>query len=282
MASPLFFRVFEHLLPRAYAWLMKEDGSDEVFTGTGPIPFALGQGVPLGGVDIQLGGQVDLGVSETTRLSASGTRRLMMGMVESQNDQRVFVDGVWGDAFPASTRDLPSWESQFGLPSVGLTEAERRLRVAAEWRALGGQDPTYLQGVMQDSGFNVFIHEWWEPGGGEPGGPFVARIPSVHISADGAAAFLVACDEPLSQCGEPAAQAGETSLPRGRLLVNPGIGVVYAVPTDPAEIPYVLYWGAETFPEHAQVPASRKEEFERLLLSICPAQQWLALLVDYP
>jgi hypothetical protein len=31
----------------------------------------------------------------------------------------------------------------------------------------------------------------------------------------------------------------------------------------------------------ANVPAERREEFERLLLSKCPAQQWLVTIVNY-
>lgn len=44
---------------------------------------------------------------------------------------------------------------------------------------------------------------------------------------------------------------------------------------------YFIYWGAQTFPNHAEVPESRRAEFERLLLKLNPTRDWIVTLVDY-
>jgi hypothetical protein len=53
------------------------------------------------------------------------------------------------------------------------------------------------------------------------------------------------------------------------------------VPSDPDRWRFFLYFGAEDFGVKAAVPVARREEFERLLLKIRPAQQWIVTLVDY-
>lgn len=70
-----------------------------------------------------------------------------------------FVDLAYLDLFPETTRELETWETQFNLSGVG-DEDERRVALSARWKALGGQSPSYLQGVMQAAGFDVYLHEW--------------------------------------------------------------------------------------------------------------------------
>ena len=55
----------------------------------------------------------------------------------------------------------------------------------------------------------------------------------------------------------------------------------YVIPTDSSNYPYFLYIGGQTFPNHAVVDSSRKNEFETLCLKICPCQQWLGILVTF-
>lgn len=274
MSADLFFRVFEHLLPQALPFLMKIIGSGSEVGEATAIQCGSNPLVQCG-VQAQLGGLYDP-ILTAIATSQHGTRRLFGGMADSQNDQREFADGVYLDVFPATTRDLPSWEEQFALGPVGLSEDDRRERVAAAWAALGGQSPRYLQDTVQAAGFDVYLYEWWESEN-----PYVPRTPSVYLSDDGAKAFIIACDEDLAECGEAGAQAGETAGPRGSILVNPGIGITYLVPTDPLEWPYILYWAGAVFPEFATVPQSRREEFEDLILRLSPGQQWHGLLVDY-
>jgi hypothetical protein len=55
----------------------------------------------------------------------------------------------------------------------------------------------------------------------------------------------------------------------------------YDVPADPDRWRYMLYFGGEVFPELAPVDELRRDEFEDLLLKICPGEQWLGILVNY-
>ncbi len=267
--------MLEHLLPQSLTFLMKEGSEASVFGESVPIACGEAKAI-LGYSTVTQLGDVLIPILTVDQTALSGTRRIFQAIAAYQAIMRDFVDGVWGDVFPSLTRDVPSWESQWALPDNGLNDADRRTRLDAQWKALGGQNPAYLQATMQAHGFDVYIYEWWESEN-----PYVPRTPSVYLSDDGSKAFIVACDEALAECGEAAAQAGETAGPRGTILVNPGIGITYLVPVDPVRWRYILYWAGPTFPDFATVPNSRRAEFEDLLLRICPGQQWLGLLVDY-
>jgi len=230
-----------------------------------------------------------------------------------------------GEARPGSVSDAVNrsyrvykWEKQFDLRDTGLTEQERRDRLAATWKALGGQDPKYIQDTLQANGFNVFLHEWWEPGTEPaPGVKQCAtpRNPIMYLRREfTGATLMVDCGEPLAACGEAFAEAGNGVEPRGYPLVNKvfettadilplcGEAVAeagevgaqcgdfiefketlrqYIVPSDPDKWPYFLYIGGETFGTIAQVDPKRRDEFEALCLKICPTQQWLGILVEY-
>jgi hypothetical protein len=269
----MFLRIFKHLLPRGRAWRITVDKKlRQFFAG----------------------------------LSGVGDR------------VKTFLDEIWLDIFPEYTRELSEWEQQFGLRDTGLTEQQRRDRLAATWKALGGQDPTYIQATLRGAGFDVYVHEWWEPGS-EPAigvhGAATPRNPLMWLRREfTGVSLLVECGEPLALCGEEFAAAGNSLNPLGYPLVNKVYDTIpdiiplcgepvaeageelalcgnfvqfrdtlreYIVPSDPAKWPYFLYIGGETFGTLAQVDPKRKDEFEALCLKICPAQQWLGILVEY-
>lgn len=204
--------------------------------------------------------------------------RFIEGLTGFLADIREYIDLVWLDTQPQTTRELELWEQTFGLDPSGLTEQERRDAVAGAWRATGGQSPRYLQDVVQAAGFtDVFIHEWWVPGTNPP----VPRDPSGVLS------FISAQDgASLMQDGGVDAQDGNLDGGNpgdGYLLVNKlsSAGGQVAAPSDPGQFRYILYFGGETFGDAAQIPANRQNEFETLLLQIKPAQQWLGIMVEY-
>lgn len=80
------------------------------------------------------------------------------------DDTKENFDNLYSDLDPQQTRDLPAWEAQFALPDTGLTEQERRDRLEATWEATGGQSPKYIQDTLQNAGFPVYVHEWWDYG----------------------------------------------------------------------------------------------------------------------
>jgi hypothetical protein len=238
--SPLFFRVFQHLLPRALAWRVTIE---------------------------------------------KNLRRFFEGLSQTPADAKEYVDKVWEDAFPSTTRELEEWEKQFGLqPSKGLPEATRRSALAAEWAASGGQSPGYIQGVLQAAGFPLYVHEWWDPASLPT---FTPRNPLLYTAI--ASIGTIECSALASQ---PQCSSFPNQPQCNAFLANPD-DIFYVVnddltqqapppvPDDPFQWPFFLYIGAETFPDHAEIPLGRKAELRRLVLKLKPAQQWIVLLVDY-
>lgn len=246
-------------------------------------------------------------------------RQFFTGLADAPSDVKDAADSVWADLLPETTDKLNEWERQFGLPGSVVSDQDRRLRLAATWRSLvGGQSPRYIQDTLQAAGFDVYVHEWWEPSTPPTPGSFgspTPRNPLLYLRREfTGAAFLVECGEAEAQCGELFAEAGNSLQPRGYPLVNKITETVpdilplcgesfveagepeavcgnytefieklreYIVPDDPTKWPYFLYIGGETFGDIAQVDPKRKDEFEALCLKISPTQQWLGILVEY-
>jgi len=234
-------------------------------------------------------------------------RQFFEGLTGTFAEIRLYVDLVWLDIYPQTTRDVAAWEEQFGLPNTTLTNQQRRDRVDGAWKSSGGQSPRYIQDSIQAAGFNVFIHEWWEPVDvfaaecgvptaecGEPTAicgaiigvaqPIAAepRDPS-KVLTDGSVPFgyFLNSGGSVAVCGGVKAISGAANGVSGGLLVNKPAKIIYQIPTNPAQWPYVLYFGAQTYGERATVDVARREEFEALCLKLCPAQQWIGLIVEY-
>ncbi len=245
-------------------------------------------------------------------------REFFTGLSGTGADVKIFIDRVWSDLSPQLTRELSKWENQFGLPGTNLSDQERRDRLEATWKALGGQDPRYIQDTLQSNGFEVYVHEWWEPGTEAAVGVKGCATPRNPLTwlrrGFFSSSLLVECGEPFAECGEPFAECGNSLNPQGYPLVNKVLqttpdliclagevvmecgepdaecgnyfGFVdsireYIVPGNPDKWPYFLYIGGETFGDLAQVEPNRRDEFEALCLKICPLQQWLGILVEY-
>jgi len=235
-------------------------------------------------------------------------RKFFQSLEDFQADFRLFVDQIFEDVDPSLTRELKSWESQFALAGSG-TEIERRQALDTAWKAQGGQSPGYLQGLLRDAGFDVYIHEWWyydgltrhtrdpreyigdlygtvlgepavvlgEPtailGAAVPGGRYLLVNKGPGISYFKPTAFNCV-GEPQSVLGEPQAIIGETSGLRF-------VPTEYIIPDDPAAWPFFVYVGGEIFPNLASVPAVRRAELERMILKFFPDQLWVIMLINY-
>jgi hypothetical protein len=213
---------------------------------------------------------------------ATSLRRYVTGLAAFAGDVRTFIDLAYLDLFPPSTRELPAWETEFALAGTG-DEATRRLRLAAAWAAQGGQSPEYIQSVIQAAGFTeVFIYEWWGSGP-----PFLARDPRNYTTRPLLGVYQCEASSPW-QCFNPG--PGQPLAPHcdDHLANEPGYIVNLdltrrappLVPDDPAFWPYFLYFAGEVFPELAPVDAARVDELKELLLRLCPAQQWIVLMID--
>jgi hypothetical protein len=130
---------------------------------------------------------------------------------------------------------------------------------------------------VRAAGFDVYLHEWWEPNSD----PRVVRDPRNYTLIP--LVGTVQCGEPLAQCGEPYQECNRFLVNDPGYLVNRDLTrrAPPPVPSDAYSWRYFLYWGGAVFGTKANVPAARRDEFERLLLKLCPAQQWLVTYVDY-
>jgi len=259
----LFFRIFQHLLPDGAPWRPRDPGAPG--QGFHLWRFLKGLAKGISGTDIPGG-----------------------------TDARAYIDAVHADAFPATTRELPEWQRQFGLRATGVTATDRQ-QLAAAWAEEGGQSPSYIQGQLQAAGFNVYVHDWWSTGPtpGDLNAPYVARDP--HDYTEVPLIGTNQCDAVTltqPQCtgfsfdGTP--QAGQPQC--DRFLANePGYIVNQdfsqaappPIPDDPLTWPYFMYIGGSTFGTEAAVPPTRRAEFERLVLKLRPLHLWIVLLIDY-
>jgi hypothetical protein len=216
-------------------------------------------------------------------------RRFFTGLSEQPQLTKDYIDLVYLDLFPETTRELNEWERQFGLSLTDMSSAPAvvagRLALAAEWKATGGQSPSYIQGVLRTAGFDVYVHEWWSSGP-----PYVARDPRDYTNQP--LIGLYQCTgEPLAplpsqpQCSAFASQPQCNGFLANdpHYLVNKDLTLRPPphVPNDPTKWPYFLYVGGQTFPAHAVVDITRRAEFERLILKLRPTQNWIVTLIDF-
>jgi hypothetical protein len=237
-------RLIQHLLPRALAW--------KTTTPTGE------------------------------RAAAKRLRQYLEGIANWAAEISAFVDLMFLDVLPRSTRDLVAWEKQFSL-GAGGSIADRRAKLAGAWGLQGGQSPDYLQSTLHAAGFDtVYVHEWWSSGP-----PYVARDPRSHVRQPLLGVYQ--CETTNEwECFDPdpseplAPHCDDTLANDPGYLVNLDLTrrAPPPVPDDPSRWPYFLYLAAETFPDLAPVQASRIAELKELILRMAPAQQWIVLLVE--
>lgn len=89
-------------------------------------------------------------------------RRFFLGLALVWENVEQYLGEIYFDLFVGSTRALDEWDEQFGFTQK-LGTGSRLARLSAAWKASGGQSPRYIQDTLQAAGFDVYVHEWWEP-----------------------------------------------------------------------------------------------------------------------
>lgn len=140
----LFFRIFQHLLPDARAFRILLRFRE----------WVIGDPVEIGEPGLVIGGAVGAG---------KWLERLFFGLANVFAKAREYIDLAYLDMFVDDTRELALHQEHFGLLPVG-TEDDQLAAVRAAWRAQGGQSPAYLQSIVQEAGFDLYVHEWWGSG----------------------------------------------------------------------------------------------------------------------
>lgn len=246
-------------------------------------------------------------------------RWLFQGLDMLPESVKPAADTLFTDIDPQQTTELSKWEAQFGMWPSQASDATRRDMLSAVWaRLYGGQSQKYIQDTLQAHGFDVYVHPWWEDAARPLGGSVdmddmpVARSPFDRIWPGVNDRQYVGSGHTQLYCGGDSAFTNSQNDPPGYALVNKvkvvtqvpvGCGStglacgsvqaycaaetltfgdkVYQIPNDVEKFPYFLYIGGKTYPDMATVPLSRKDEFERLCLTIGPTHNWLGMLVNY-
>lgn len=210
------------------------------------------------------------------------------------------------DLFPDTTRQLDEWNETFGIGFPASDEDDQRMDIDSAWKATGGQGRDYLQEVLNNAGFDVQVHE-----NNPPVDPdlflnsvpvMVAGGPAAYAGNDQAFAgktggFLLVNGPTLTNIPIYKSVAGAVNMVAGNQFAKAGqfekFGTqdkIYQIPDDPDLWGGFFFIGGdatrninnelETI-ENVDIPASRKNEFIRLILKIKPAQSWGGLMVNY-
>ena len=230
-------------------------------------------------------------------------RQFYQGLTYPQYYRDLF-DQTYKELDPQVTNNLERWESQFYLPSNGLTEQQRRDKLEATWKMIGGQSPVYLQSILRGYGFDVYVHDWWQP---------VPQETNITMGDDeafmgGENAFMGASVFDFPTPWDPNVvlnppyyplvnkigisrytqilMGGTNSFMGGEDIRMGGIEEnieknEHPIPADPIKWRGFVYVAGETMPNQATVPLERKAEFEELILSIFPADKWVGVIVEY-
>jgi hypothetical protein len=202
-------------------------------------------------------------------------RQFFVGLSDFGADIKLFLDLVYLDLFPQTTRELDLWEKQFAITTEAADEQARRDRLEAAWRAQGGQDISYVQTSLQDAGFDVVVQEWWIPG------------TELAVGVKGAVPAIDPLDYLVPSTSAPFEKG--SGYPLVNKVVDNQVEKQYSIPADEPSHHYFLYIAGQVivYPGDilhmgiALIDPDRQAEFETLLLKMCPAQQWLGLMVEY-
>jgi len=209
-------------------------------------------------------------------------RQFFDGLTGLPKDYVDYVDDIYLDLFPQTTRELDRWLRQFAI-TTGGTEQEQRDKLATAWAAVGGQSLTYIQSTLQSAGFDVYLHEWYDPTSVPPVGVKQCLTPRDPNAADYLLANKILGSVPDYTClaGDPTMESGEPRAQSGEFNGLKPVPVEYEVPTDTTKWPYVMYVGGATYGSSANVPTARRDEFENLLLQLRPTHNWVGFFINY-
>lgn len=246
----LFFRVYQHLLPRATAWRTTVDKalrryliglSQSPARARAYIDQTWGEAFPdqtteLARWETQFGLVAGTDTS-TRRLQLAATWAAQGGQSPSYLESIVRAAGFdvrlyecWQSTSPYVARDPRLHTTQ---PHIGTVQAGDSLaRICAT-------SPKQLPPAVLPVGI---VHVW-------------ELYPQANAFLTNEPGYLV--NDNLTPSAPP------------------------PVPADPDTWPFFVYWAGATIDTPAVIEPARRAEFERLLLKICPLHCWIVAKVDY-
>lgn len=208
-------------------------------------------------------------------------RKFFYALSITQQAVHDHIAGIIADYFPRLTSREKDHSTQLGS-TLELPTAS----IESEWAAIGGQAPGYLQSILQNAGFDAYVHEWWEPGTSPP----VARNPITTIAGTNYPVLVndITIAEPnwTWQCDDYTMQCQEwreaddypyrCDMFDGYLLRSK----IYDYPDIEAEYVKYFYVGGATFPDPIYVSTFYYNELVRLIYKFKPTRLRCVLLVD--
>lgn len=237
-----------------------------------------------------------------------GLEYLINGKALNLQTPMEFLQGLAYIRSPLLTPYLEDLEHEYGItPNAAISDLQRRLNLASQKAATGGQSPQYLQDILQKAGFtNLQVHENRPP-----------VDPNIFLSSE----YLCVSGNEEAVAGNEKAVAGKTG---GELLVNGDlfdqvlgyimcagnenavsgnenavasrfdvvnfINRIYQIPSDPALWGYFFFIGGDATRntngalltiETVDVNASRERELKRLILKYKPTHTWAGLQINF-
>lgn len=260
-----WFRVLEHLLPRARAWAIKPGTLLRNFiAGLAILPDDIRREFDRTWLDIfpaytrdidaweQQWALTPAPLTETQRRQRLGATWKARGGQSPGYIQDtlqaagfpVFVHDWWvPDTEPPEPVNPFSWVRGDTAPLSGVDCGEPLAECGEEFAECG--NTVSLRGYL-----------------------LVNRVQTSRVDS------TALCGEEIMECGEVEAECGQfTSFTFDF--------VKYNVPFEPVGWRYMFYVGGEVFGELATIPAIRRTEFETLVLKLKPAHLWAGVFIDY-
>lgn len=235
---------------------------------------------------------------------------LLDGMAKNSESVYDFMSQLSLLRNPALTPWLSDLEREFGvITRTNLAEAIRRARMETrmyERKGTGSKDD--LEIALTRVGFDVQVHQndpavdpalfltqAFQLCCGDPTNAF-AGDPNAYCGRIGGELLVngpIYDQSPLylSECGGPFSYAGDPYMYCGWYDELRRIPIVYQVPADPGNWPFVFFVGGDATRDPvtdeltdimtAEVPIERKEEFQNIILQYKPKFTWAGLIITY-
>jgi hypothetical protein len=176
---------------------------------------------------------------------------------------KTIYDSILADNENFTESDATNWERALGLFNQNeLTLAIRKQSILRRYKHPGGilyrQSALYLQGQLQDAGFNVYVHE---------------NRPTLYQ--------FVSAIYGQVQYGQ--VNYGDTSIVGYTIVANSLDEIEDSTFNlgNSDNQKELFFIGGSTFPNSANVDFLRKKEFRELILKIKPAHTVAILLINY-
>ena len=232
--------------------------------------------------------------------------KFIEGLTALPADFRQYIDEIWLDIFPDTTRSIELWEKQWGIITPALDIETRRANVDTLWKLSGGQDQPYIEATLRAAGFDVYVHENNPPVDPDNflSGIFVLQAGGLNAYAGRQDAFagrtggeLLVNGPILTNVALILAIAGGNNSFAGNINMNASyfeelttFDKTYQITDDPDLWPYFFFVGGTatrnashelTAIDYAEIAPEREDEFKALLLKLKPAQSWAGLIINF-